>query len=280
MKDERCFNNMKKAIIIGAGPAGLTAAHELLKETDVHPIVLEATDEIGGISRTVNHHGNRIDIGGHRFFSKNDTVMKWWQEMMPLQGKPSKDEMLLGLKPDLPADGADPEQTDRVLLLRRRVSRIYYLRRFFDYPISMAWRTFANMGLRRTVKVAIGYAAATLHKRPETSLENFYINRFGRPLYSMFFEGYTEKVWGVHPSSLGADWGAQRVKGISIMTLVMDVFKKKLSRHKGIGQKNVETSLIEQFLYPKYGPGQLWTVVADEVARGGEKYTWACPWSR
>lgn len=259
------------AIIIGAGSAGLTAAHELLNTTDVSPTVVEATNEIGGISKTVEHHGNRIDIGGHRFFSKSDTVMKWWQARMPLQGKPAKDQLLLGDRPELPAEGADPELTDSVLLLRHRVSRIYYLRHFFNYPISLAWQTFANMGLWRTVKVGCGYVAATLHKLPETSLENFYINRFGRPLYQMFFEDYTEKVWGVHPSKLGADWGSQRVKGISIMALLVDVFKKKFVRQQGIGQKNVETSLIEQFIYPKYGPGQLWTAVANEVKQAGGK---------
>lgn len=269
---------MKKAIIIGAGPAGLTAAYELLKKSDVHPIVLEATDEIGGISKTVEYKGNRIDIGGHRFFSKNDEVMRWWQDMMPLQNRPSRDQILLKQQPDFAAEGidtarqdADPEQTDRVMLLRHRVSRIYYLRHFFNYPISLAWQTFANMGLWRTIKVGFGYIATLFRKLPETSLENFYINRFGRPLYSMFFEDYTEKVWGVHPSKLGADWGSQRVKGISIMALILDVFKKKLSKPKSIDQKNVETSLIEQFIYPKLGPGQLWNIVADEVQRlGGE----------
>lgn len=238
----------KTAIIIGAGPAGLTAAKEFLDKTDIRPIVLEATDEIGGISKTVNHNGNRMDIGGHRFFSKNDEVMDWWRQEMP-QG--------------------DAEKSDRVMLVRHRVSRIYYLRHFFNYPISLGWQTFANMGLKRTLRVGFGYLATMFHKLPETTLENFYINRFGRPLYEMFFEDYTEKVWGVHPSKLGADWGSQRVKGISIWALIMDVVKKKLRKPKGINQKDVETSLIEQFIYPKYGPGQLWETVAEEVNKGG-----------
>ncbi|MCF0199024.1 MAG: NAD(P)/FAD-dependent oxidoreductase [Bacteroidaceae bacterium] len=267
---------MKKAIIVGAGPAGLTAAYELLRTTDVHPVVMEGSNEIGGISKTVEYNGNRIDIGGHRFFSKNDTVMQWWQDIMPLQNKPSKDEILLNIPVTLEEGNArrrecDPEQDDRVLLLRHRVSRIYYLRHFFSYPISLAWQTFANMGLLRTMKVGVGYLATLFHKLPETSLENFYINRFGKPLYRMFFEDYTEKVWGIHPSKLGSDWGSQRVKGISIIALILDVVKKKFRKANGVNQKDVETSLIEQFIYPKYGPGQLWTIVSGEIIeKGGE----------
>lgn len=262
---------MKRAVIIGAGPAGLTAASELLEKTDIRPLVLEATDVIGGISQTVQYKGNRMDIGGHRFFSKNQEVMDWWGRMMPLQGARSKDDILLGLddKP-LAAGGPDPEKEDRVILIRHRVSRIFFLRKFFDYPISLSKTTFVNMGLGRTLKAGFGYLAAVLHKLPETSLENFYINRFGRPLYSMFFEDYTEKVWGVHPSRLGADWGSQRVKGISIAAVLKDMFNKAFGKKEAQGDK-VETSLIEQFIYPKYGPGQLWETVAGDVeARGGE----------
>ena len=263
--------SMKKtAIIIGAGPAGLTAAYELLKRTDVHPVVLEETDVIGGISQTVRYKGNRMDIGGHRFFSKNDTVMRWWEELMPLQGAPALDDKLLGREKPLAPGGPDPETEDRVMLVRDRVSRIFFLRNFFDYPISLKWSTFAGMGFKNTIRAGFGYLATLVRKLPETSLENFYINRFGRPLYEMFFEDYTEKVWGVHPSKIGADWGAQRVKGLSVMAVVKDVLTRPF-RKKEIDQKKVETSLIEQFIYPKYGPGQLWETVADEVrCLGGE----------
>ena len=192
--------NTKIAVIAGAGPAGLTAAYELLQQTDIHPIILESTDAIGGISQTVRYHGNRMDIGGHRFFSKSEEVMQWWQQVMPMQDAPSKDAILLdqcGLEPLLPNHSRtnsihDPEQTDRVMLLRRRVSRIFFLRKFFDYPISMKRETFLNMGFARTMRAGFGYLWSCVHKLPETSLENFYINRFGRPLYEMFFEGYTE----------------------------------------------------------------------------------------
>lgn len=265
-------SNHKIAVIAGAGPAGLTAAYELLKQTDIHPIVLEATDAIGGISQTVAYNGNRMDIGGHRFFSKSEEVMNWWKTVMPIQGKASKDDILLHTEEKkLLAGGPDPEKEDRVLLLRRRVSRIFFLRKFFDYPISMKKDTFLNMGFANTMRAGFGYLWSCVHKLPETSLENFYINRFGRPLYEMFFEGYTEKVWGIHPSKLGADWGSQRVKGLSIRSVLKDMFRKALGLKKD--NQHTETSLIEQFIYPKYGPGQLWETIASDIqAMGGELF--------
>lgn len=262
---------MKQVVIVGAGPAGLTAAYELLEKTDMKPVVLEATEQIGGISQTVRYKGNRMDIGGHRFFSKSQEVMEWWGRMMPVQGARSKDDILLGLNDKKLHDGGpDPEREDRVILLRHRVSRIFFLRKFFDYPISLSKGTFVNMGLGRTLKAGFGYLGAVLHKRPENSLEDFYINRFGKPLYQMFFEDYTEKVWGIHPSKLGADWGSQRVKGLSVTAVLKDMLTKAFKRKDSTGDK-VETSLIEEFIYPKYGPGQLWELVAEEVRqKGGE----------
>ena len=259
----------KVAVIAGAGPAGLTAAYELLKQTDIKPIVCEKTAAIGGISQTVQYHGNRMDIGGHRFFSKSDRVMQWWQQVMPLQAQPSKDDILLSeTEKNFAPQGPDPEKEDRTMLLRRRVSRIFFLRKFFDYPISMKKETFFNMGFVRMMRAGFGYLWACVHKLPETSLENFYINRFGRPLYEMFFEDYTTKVWGVHPSNLGADWGSQRVKGLSVIAVLKDMWRKNFGTKD---TAEVETSLIEQFIYPKYGPGQLWEIVAKEVERmGGE----------
>lgn len=257
----------KKAVIVGAGPAGLTAAYELLKSDSIAPVVVEESSAIGGISQTVNFGGNRMDIGGHRFFSKSDRVMKWWGNVMPLQASPSLDELLLGAQ----ETGAvpSPQAIDRVMLRRRRVSRIFFLRKFFPYPISLSLATLVKMGFWRTAKVACGYIATKFHRLPETSLENFYINRFGRPLYNLFFEAYTEKVWGIHPSRLGADWGSQRVKGLSISAVVKNALLKPF-RKEDVSQKRVETSLIEEFFYPKYGPGQLWECVASDVKeRGG-----------
>lgn len=256
-----------KAVIAGAGPAGLTAAKELLRGGKVAPVVFEMSDEIGGISRTVRYKGNRIDIGGHRFFSKSRRVMDWWNEVMPVQGAPAADDLLLGRQPELNLGGPDPQSEDRVMLRRNRVSRIFYLRHFFDYPISLKWQTFANMGAGRTLRAGFGYLAAQIRKRPENSLEDFYINRFGRPLYSMFFEDYTEKVWGVHPSKLGADWGSQRVKGLSVFAILKDMIAKRFRKNRD--SENVETSLIESFIYPKYGPGQLWETVAEDIERSG-----------
>ena len=261
----------KQIVIIGAGPAGLTAAIELLKKG--HSVtILEATDRIGGISQTVRYQGNRMDIGGHRFFSKDERVNRWWTELMPLQGAPAWDDKLLNNQKDYAPEGPDPEETDRVMLIRDRVSRIYFNRHFFDYPISMKWSTIRNMGFFTTLKAGFSYLYSCVHKLPETSLENFYINRFGRVLYSMFFESYTEKVWGRHPSSISADWGAQRVKGLSIRAILKDIFRKLLGT-KG----EVETSLIERYWYPKLGPGQLWELAAEEVKRLGGTIRMNCP---
>ena len=264
--NNRNTNQQKTAIIIGAGPAGLTAAYELLKETDIKPVILEESEFIGGISRTAEYKGNRMDLGGHRFFSKSREVNDLWNELIPLQGKPSYDDKVLGIEKDLPADGPDPEQVDRVMLLRNRISRIFFLRKFFDYPVSLKFDTFKNMGFARTMKSGFGYLGSCFHKLPEDSLENFYINRFGRPLYEMFFEYYTENLWGRHPSEISADWGAQRVKGLSLSKAVWNVLSKPFRP-----KDKVETSLIEQYLYPKKGPGQLWEYLADDIRRlGGE----------
>jgi protoporphyrinogen oxidase len=266
---------MKKiALIIGAGPAGLTAAYELLKHTDIHPIIFEASSDIGGISKTVNYKGNRIDIGGHRFFSKSTRVMDWWQNIMPLQEKPAFDDLLLHR--EIPASsvstGADPEKIDKVMLIRNRLSRIFFLRAFFDYPISLRWKTFKNLGLVRIVKIGWTYVRINLKPlQKENNLEDFLINRFGSELYSTFFKDYTEKVWGVPCSEIPADWGAQRIKGLSITTTLVHALRSIFKKDRSIDQAGTETSLIERFLYPKLGPGQLWEEVARQVTEmGGE----------
>jgi len=260
---------MRKVVIIGAGPAGLTAAYELLAKHEGYQVtVLEKSDAIGGISKTVRHGGNRMDIGGHRFFSKDGEVMRWWQEIMPLQGEPSFDDLALGRDVELMPGGPDPEKVDRVMLRRNRVSRIYYQRHFFDYPISLKWETLQAMGLGVTCQVGLSYLKSIFVKKPETSLENFYINSFGKKLYSMFFEGYTEKVWGRHPREVSADWGAQRTKGLSIRGIIMDMLSKAFISKEKRALK-VQTSLIEEFRYPKFGPGHLWETVAEEIHKLG-----------
>ena len=258
--------NNKKIYIIGAGPAGLSVAYYLLKNADIKPVIIEETPYIGGISRTHIYNGNRMDLGGHRFFTKNDEVMNLWTELFKIQTMPSKDSILLNdYLPggDINKTESDPEKSDNVFLKRRRVSRIYFLKKFFDYPISFKFKTFFNLGLLNCIMAGIGYLVACIAKKKEISLENFYINRFGRPLYKMFFEDYTEKLWGIHPSNISPDWGKQRVKGLSIKKVLENCFKKK--------DDNIETSLIEEFLYPKKGPGQFYETMANQIEKMGGK---------
>jgi protoporphyrinogen oxidase len=266
----------KRAIIIGAGPAGLTAALELQRNTAIKPTLIEASRQAGGISRTIRYKGNRMDIGGHRFFSKSDRVMQWWLDLMPVEDGTSKDGELRykGQQRDLPSatDAHDPQTEDLVMLVRQRKSRIYFLRRFFDYPISLTAATFRNLGLARTFRCGVSYLrSALLPRREERTLEDFIINRFGKQLYLTFFKSYTEKVWGVPCHEISAEWGAQRIKGLSLKGVVTHFLKKIFGRKRSgdIAQKKTETSLIEKFLYPKLGPGQLWEYAANLVCRGG-----------
>ena len=256
----------KEVIIIGAGPAGLTAGYELLKKSkDYHVTILEETNDIGGISKTVKYHGYRMDIGGHRFFSKDEDVMNFWKNIMPIEGSIPFDYKKTGRVTKVVEGGPDPDKEDNVMLVRNRISRIYYLNHFFDYPISLKFETFKNMGLVRTISSGFSYIKSRIFKKKEDSLENFYINRFGKKLYSMFFEHYTEKLWGRHPKDISADWGSQRVKGLSITVIIKDMFMKIFH----IKKKKIETSLIEEYYYPKYGPGELWEKVADEIKKMG-----------
>ena len=258
---------MKKVVVIGAGPAGLTCAYSLLKGNDeISLTILEESSFIGGISRTEQFKNNRIDIGGHRFFSKDKRVMDLWQEILPLQSAPAKDDVLLNRTHNYNYENnADPEKSDDVFLIRNRISRIYYRNRFFDYPISLKPQTFINMGLRNTVCAGADYLKSTVKKLPEDNLENFYINRFGKTLYEIFFEDYTEKLWGVHPKNISADWGAQRVKGLSVSKVILSALTKPFKKK----DSNVETSLIEEFYYPKYGPGQLWEKLSEICTQNG-----------
>ncbi len=281
----------QRAIIIGAGPAGLTAALELLRRTGIQPIILEASGEIGGISRTIRYKGNRMDIGGHRFFSKSDRVMQWWMDLMPpdivgdvalgesqeitYQGKkraiavPAKLEQIPVLRGEGPAtvvidtetdetdaDGrvhpaehghtetivqVTPSTGDLTMLIRPRKSRIYYLRKFFDYPIKLTGSTLANLGLARTLRVGTSYLQSRVKQiQPEKSLEDFLINRFGRELYLTFFKSYTEKVWGTPCNEISAEWGAQRIKGLSLTTAVKH-FRQESVREKARAERRCIT---------------------------------------
>jgi len=240
---------------------------------------------MGGISRTVNYKGNRIDIGGHRFFSKSDRVMEWWTSMLPVEHTEDGTHRLVyqnqarefAAQSGGNGQAPRPEHDDLVMLVRPRKSRIFYLRKLFDYPLKLNPATVRNLGVIRTTSAALSYMFSAMRPiRPEKTLEDFLINRFGRHLYLTFFKSYTEKVWGVPCDQISAEWGAQRIKGLSLRKALMHHLKKLMGAGAAaeIGQKDTETSLIEKFLYPKLGPGQLWEEVAGRVsAAGGEILT-------
>jgi protoporphyrinogen oxidase len=263
------------AVIVGAGPAGLTAALEMLRRADITPIVFETETQVGGISKTINYRGNRMDLGGHRFFSKSDWVMRWWQEILPVaEGQAEAGRALRiryhGQERDLAPEVFGAASADAVLLVRQRLSRIFYRRRFFDYPLKLNPNTIRNMGLIESLRTGMSYAQARLaHRSPEVSLEDFLINRFGDRLYRTFFKSYTEKVWGVPCEEISAEWGAQRIKGLSVTKAIAHAFKKPFRGAADTAQKGTETSLIERFLYPKFGPGQMWEEVARRITRRG-----------
>jgi protoporphyrinogen oxidase len=261
----------KKAIIIGGGPAGLTAAYEFIKHTDIQPVVIEMSDYWGGISRTVDYKGNKIDIGGHRFFSKSDVVMQWWNEILPIQSDMDEIRISYQNKSATIKNQNQTTDSDKVMLVRKRKSRIFFNKQFFDYPISLTPETVRKIGFFNTFLIGTSYIKASLFPIKDVqTLDQFFINRFGKRLYRLFFRDYTEKVWGLPCTEISAEWGAQRIKGLSITSTIIHYFKTLFGRkNKGIGQKDTETSLIEYFLYPKFGPGQMWEEVAEKVTTGG-----------
>ncbi len=220
-------------VIIGAGPAGLTAAFQLQKH-NVSATVVEASDEVGGISRTAQRDGWRFDIGGHRFFTKVQPVEDLWHEILP----------------------------DEDFLMRPRKSRIFYKGKYFDYPIR-AFNALTNLGPIEAIRCVASYASAKI--RPpadQTNYEGWLVARFGWRLYRTFFKTYTEKLWGVPVSEMPADWAAQRVKGLSLGNAIVNAIMPKRN------QKEI-TSLIEEFQYPKFGPGMMWEVCRDTVVEQG-----------
>jgi protoporphyrinogen oxidase len=262
-------------VIAGAGPAGLTAALELLRRSDIQPIVFDCDSQVGGISKTINYRGNRMDLGGHRFFSKSDWVMRWWQELLPVESDHRKEPIRIHYQrqaAELVPSASKPSSPDAVMLVRQRLSRILYRRKLFDYPLKLNAKTLTNMGLVETFLVGSSYLnAKVLQRRPENSLEDFFINRFGDRLYRTFFKDYTEKVWGVPCTEISAEWGAQRIKGLSVTKALAHALASRAHSSKDTAQKATETSLIERFLYPKFGPGQMWEEAARLItARGGE----------
>ena len=270
--------------VIGAGPAGLAFADKiksLSKSKDsINVDIYEKSNYIGGISKTVNYKNNRIDIGGHRFFSKSDEVMSWWANKFPIDPNNFEKETFLTYRnSSRTIDGfriANEEEikSGRVMLIRNRKSRILYQRKLYDYPLKLNITTIKNVGFNRLFIIGVSYFISKFNFKEPTNLEEFIVSRFGRRLYAMFFESYTYKVWGRKPNQISADWGAQRIKGLSIRKVLLDVFQKffsilKTNSKDSIVQKGTETSLIERFLYPKFGPGQMWEEVANDLLEEG-----------
>lgn len=223
--------------MVGAGPAGLTAAFEATRAGWQVTVLEKDPDYVGGISRTVRNNGYRFDIGGHRFFSKSSEITRWWQERLP----------------------------DDFIQVHR-MSRIYYRRKFFDYPLK-PWNALSNLGFFTSLGCVGSYAWARLFpRRPEKSLEDWVSNRFGRKLFNIFFKTYTEKVWGIPTSELSADWAAQRIQGLSLSKAVLNAFKPRPS-----GEGGVIKTLINTFSYPRLGPGQMWEKTAKDIQdQGGQ----------
>jgi protoporphyrinogen oxidase len=228
-------NSDRNVVIIGAGPAGLTAAYQLVK-TGAHSVVLEKDSIVGGISRTVNYKGYHFDIGGHRFFTKVHAIEKLWSEMLPA----------------------------RDFLHCRRLSRIYYNRKFFYYPLKPV-NALWGLGIWNSCLILISYFWARLFpQNPEDNFECWVSNRFGKRLYRTFFKTYTEKVWGMPADKIAAEWAAQRIKGLSLLVAVKNALVGQGSMN---GQ--VVKTLIDSFHYPKCGPGMMWEAVSDLVEKGG-----------
>jgi protoporphyrinogen oxidase len=236
-----------QTVVAGGGPAGLTAAW-LLAKRGVPPLVLEQDDQVGGIARTEEYKGFRFDIGGHRFFTKVGSVQKLWRSML------------------------GPE-----MLTRPRLSRIYYGGKFFDYPLKPMNALF-GLGIWNSFLVLLSYIWIRIRPiRPEVSFEDWVSNRFGRRLYNIFFKTYTEKVWGIPCNKIGAQWAAQRIKGLSLLTAVTNMLLRSVRSREGSAQ--IKT-LIEEFEYPRLGPGMMWEAFRAEVERMGGKVQLEAPVQR
>ncbi len=272
MTDNSQNKKERKAIIIGAGPAGVTAAFELLNRTAIKPVIFDKNDRPGGISRTIAFGKNFIDIGPHRFFTKNKQILQWWNNVLPVEKIPEGIIIADNTPFEFQSSTIDPETSDEVFLIRRRFTSIYYNSSFVCYPIKLNIKTLRSLGFFTSLKAVLSFLSSNPFRRNENNLEDFFINRFGKVLYRIFFENYTEKIWGKHPSEMASDWGAQRVKKISFSSVINDYLLSTLlftilRGHKRKIQNHVE----EYFFYPKYGSGQMWeTAILKIKQMGGE----------
>lgn len=269
------MNKSHPIVIIGAGPAGLTAAYELAVRTEKEIIVIESESQVGGISKTVDYQGNKIDIGGHRFFSKSDWVLEWWQQFLPIK---TEDKELIATyqsqTKQVKVKSVNGAPENGHLLVRPRKSRIIYKGHLFEYPLKLNFETFLSIGLVKSLAITASLLYYRIRPiKAEKNLEDFYINRFGKELYKTFFEDYTRKVWGRACHEIDAAWGHQRVKGLSFRSILRHYFTTLFYPSKQLfGSPNVENSLTEYFLYPEKGPGQLWERVARECQKKGVQF--------
>ncbi len=259
------FMDKKNVIIIGAGPAGLSCAYSLIG-TDYTPIIIEADSSVGGLAKTIYENGNGTDIGPHRFYTKNDKIMNLWDKILPIQGALSCDDILTNRNIILNKNGPDPEKENNVFLRRKRFSRIYYSNHFLDYPLKLNFQNLFALGISKTFIAGLSYLKSCFYKIPETNLESYMINHFGKVLYELFFKDYTQKVWGVHPAEISKEWGVQRIKGISLSKILLNAFCLIFA----IKQKK-EISLTEEYFYPKLGSSQLWDAMAEKIKQSGGK---------
>lgn len=263
------MSGKKRIVIIGAGPAGLTAAYELSRRSGHEILVLESDGQVGGISRTVDYKGNLIDIGGHRFFSKSDKVLEWWANFLPVVDTSHPHSQITYHNRKKEIDSLLWRSAKNAMLIRPRQSRIYFKNRMFDYPLKLSPDLVLKLGKKRSLRIARDLLKSwVMPIRPEKNLEDFYINRFGREIYRMFFKDYTQKVWGKPCTEISAEWGRQRVKSLNVPELVWHSLRKVLGFGK-VGSDGTSRSLIERFLYPAKGPGMLWEKVTEECRAVG-----------
>ncbi|MBE7707475.1 MAG: hypothetical protein E7Z88_02085 [Cyanobacteria bacterium SIG27] len=254
------------ALIIGAGPAGLAVAYELIvNNSNIKPIIIEKNSCVGGLSRTVYKDGSGVDIGGHRLHTNNEYIKKIWMKFLTVQNSPSIDDIIAKRDNKYPTNGKNPELEDDVMLIRRRFSSIIYNSNFFPYPLKMSLETFKKLGFKTSFLAGLSYIKSMFFKHKENSLEDFMINRFGNVLYGIFFKDYTKKVWGKDPSELSSEWGHQRIRKLSLFKTVLNAI---LSQFKFLKFKK-ETSLIDEFYYPKFGCSQLWDLMAKFIVENG-----------